>query len=146
MSAVAKRGASIDRAEDRGVYLRFVVPWRDDWSGRRQGVFATAYRIRGSGELPLAHHHELTDALGWLDTRLAVPRRFTRGRRGHARGTAICWAKAEATKVVASLRRVAWVLRDHGVPTEVIATARPGYVVYEDPHQVAAVPFADTPT
>src|ERR1051325_6162075 len=33
--------------------------------------------------------------------------------------------------------------RDRGVPTRMLVTARPGYVVYEDTHQIAAVPFRD---
>ncbi|MDP3854060.1 hypothetical protein [Phenylobacterium sp.] len=37
-------------------------------------------------------------------------------------------------------------LEQHGIWGEVLRTARPGYVVYEDDHQVLAYPFADTPT
>jgi hypothetical protein len=38
------------------------------------------------------------------------------------------------------------ILEAHGVVVERIRTQRPGYIVYEDEHQVAAYPFADTPT
>jgi hypothetical protein len=31
-----------------------------------------------------------------------------------------------------------------GIPTEMLRTWRPGYVVYEDAYQVVAVPFRDT--
>jgi hypothetical protein len=35
-------------------------------------------------------------------------------------------------------------LERHGVRTEVLRTDRPGYVVYEDEYQVAAIPFRGT--
>jgi len=38
------------------------------------------------------------------------------------------------------------ILEAHGVGVEVIRTSRPGYVVYEDMHQVMAEPYADTQT
>ena len=34
----------------------------------------------------------------------------------------------------------------YGIEVEIITTTRPGYIVYEDRFQVAAYPFADTPT
>ncbi len=38
------------------------------------------------------------------------------------------------------------ILEGHGIHTEMIATSRPGYIVYEDSYQIAAEPYADTPT
>ena len=36
------------------------------------------------------------------------------------------------------------ILNTHGVHTEMLRTEKPGYVVYEDPFQVAAEPFGET--
>jgi hypothetical protein len=41
---------------------------------------------------------------------------------------------------------LAVLLEHHGIATKKIRTDRPGYVVYEDAFQVAAVPFNDTLT
>ncbi len=38
------------------------------------------------------------------------------------------------------------ILEAHDVFLKAITTDRPGYVVYEDAHQIVATPFADTPT
>lgn len=38
------------------------------------------------------------------------------------------------------------ILEAYGLLTEMIKTDRPGYVVYEDEHQVTAFPFRDTQT
>jgi len=36
------------------------------------------------------------------------------------------------------------VLKRHDVPVQMIKTAKPGYIVYEDEFQIVAVPFADS--
>jgi hypothetical protein len=41
------------------------------------------------------------------------------------------------------MRELAALLETSGVHTRMITTRRPGYIVYEDSHQVAAVPFRD---
>jgi hypothetical protein len=38
------------------------------------------------------------------------------------------------------------ILAEYKIATEMIRESRPGYVAYEDQHQVAAIPFADTTT
>jgi hypothetical protein len=42
------------------------------------------------------------------------------------------------------MRDLAALLNASDVHTRMITTCRPGYVVYEDEHQVAAVPFRNT--
>lgn len=44
------------------------------------------------------------------------------------------------------MRRLCQILNEHDIDTMTLSTFRPGYVVYEDEHQVAAEPFADTET
>ena len=44
------------------------------------------------------------------------------------------------------MREFCLLLEEEGVPVEILRTRRPGYILYEDEHQVAAYPFADTPT
>jgi hypothetical protein len=53
--------------------------------------------------------------------------------------------KADAAEHAARLRALTVLLQRHGFVTQVLWTRRPGYVVYEDEYQVAAVPFRDTP-
>jgi hypothetical protein len=44
------------------------------------------------------------------------------------------------------MREIVGILDAHGISVEVLHTARPGYVVYEDKYQVAAEPFSETAT
>jgi hypothetical protein len=44
------------------------------------------------------------------------------------------------------MRALAHVFRRHAMATYSLKTRRPGYVVYQDAHQVAAIPFRETAT
>jgi hypothetical protein len=128
------------------MFVRFVIPAVDDNSGRRQGLFRKAYALRRSHELPSDLHEQLDQALSWLDSHLKIPERFTRGNRRGAAGLAISWFKDSADEYIRQMRTICRVLNEHGIPTEMITSERPGYVVFEDGCQVAAVPCSDTTT
>jgi hypothetical protein len=51
-----------------------------------------------------------------------------------------------ATSHIGKMREFKTTLERYGIEVEIVTTARPGYIVYEDKFQVAAYPFADTPT
>ena len=57
---------------------------------------------------------------------------------------AIFWFKPTATEAIRMLWGLAQLLRGHGYHVEMLTTDRPGYIVYEDDLQVAAIPFRDT--
>ena len=128
------------------MFLRFVIPAVDGDSGRRQGLFQKAYALRRSRELSPELHEQLDQALSWLDAHVQRPDRFTRGKRKDEPGLAISWFKDSAEDHLRQMRTVCRVLSERGIPTEMITSDRPGYIVYEDGCQVAAVPFADTRT
>jgi len=82
----------------------------------------------------------------WFDKHLKKPDQFWRGQKSHAAHVAISWFKSSASEHVARIRQICRILGENGVVTEMITSARPGYVAFEDAHQVAAIPFADTAT
>ena len=53
----------------------------------------------------------------------------------------MCWFKPAAREHILRIRDIVAILENHGVTTKMLVTRRPGYVVYEDEHQVAAIPF-----
>jgi hypothetical protein len=128
------------------MFVRFVVSAVDEDSGRRQGLFHTAYALRRSGELPLHLHEQLDEALNWLDDKVGIPDRLTRGNRKHANGMAISWFKDTARDCIRQMHTICRLLDEHGIPTEMITSERPGYIVFEDRCQISAVPFSDTVT
>ena len=77
---------------------------------------------------------------------LQKPERFTCSKPPQYRkkNKAISWFKASATQHIDMVRHIVSILDSHNVPTRMITTAKPGYIVYEDASQVAAEPFADS--
>src|ERR1700690_2227408 len=128
------------------MYLRFVILEIDRASGRRQGTFPSAYRLLREEQLPADVHGELQDLMTWFEEHLKKPARFAWGSKRHAHGNAISWFKDSATSHLRRIRAICRVLNEHGIATKMLTSARPGYIVYEDEHQVTAVPFAETPT
>lgn len=127
-------------------YVRFVTPRIDESSFRRQGLFHAVHGLMDTADLPPHDRDELMGLHNWFSTHLAVPNRFARSRRRDAASKAICWFKSDAKEHVRRMHFFCRVLDEHGVWTEMIKSAKPGYVVFEDRHQVAAVPFAETVT
>lgn len=127
------------------MFIRFVVSDLDPGSGRRQGVFQAARRLRESDRLD-AVDREYLECLGaWFDMHLAKPSRFSMSRRPHRKAQALSWFKDSAMVHIAKMRELEDVLRRHGDDVQLMTTRRVGYVVYEDRFQIVACPFGETP-
>ena len=130
----------------RHAFIRFVCHRLDENSGRRQGLFQVAAELLDASALAPQDHEELKRLKAWFNEHLAQPDRFTRSRKSRVEPKAISWFKASATEHVSRMHAICRILSDHGVATEVITCSRPGYIVFEDEHQVAAEPSAETTT
>ena len=101
-----------------------------------QGLFAPAYALRREGRCPEGFESWLDHTLNGLDRTLYAPAVFEE--------RAIFWLRDDCQILVAQLWALAVILRESGENVQMLTTNRPGYLVYEDPQQVAAVPFRDT--
>jgi len=125
--------------------IRFVTDRRHAPYGHRTGIFQIAYKLRRSSTLLDLDRSELGAMLIWFNDNLATPERLAPSRRPHGAETAISWIRASANQHVVRLRRLAAIVANAGIAVDELRTTRPGYVVYQDAHQVVALPFADTP-
>jgi hypothetical protein len=128
------------------MYIRFVIQKKDKNSGRRQGLFQAMAALRDEGTLlphDLSAYEEIYE---WFKKNLKKPRSFTRSLKPHAKKVSLSWFKDTATEHIAKMYALVQILESHGVTVDVIRTQRPGYVVYDDPYQVAAEPFSETVT
>ncbi|MEO1159074.1 MAG: hypothetical protein AAFW74_01300 [Pseudomonadota bacterium] len=128
------------------MYLRFVIQSKHPHTGVEEGLFRPAYALRRSGKLPQYEYAELDKLLKWFGENLQVPTRFNRTKskgyyRRNSRG--ISWLKPTSLQCISKMRALAVIMSWHGYHTTMIKTARPGYVVYEDDHQIVAEPFSD---
>jgi hypothetical protein len=127
------------------VLVRFVVSRKDGDSGVRQGLFQAAHGLlRGTDDLPAYARGRLEGLLAWFGANLSRPRRLARSRRPRPAPKAICWFEPTATEHLDAAGEVAAILAGQGLDVAAVTTDRPGYVVYEDEHQIAAEPFRDT--
>ena len=121
-------------------FVRFVCP------GRGNGIFQSAPRLLRSGALSTRDRARLRSLLDWFGENLEEPDTFVRttSKGAYRRDpVAICWFKDTATECIRRAWSIARVLEANGVVVEFVTTKRPGYVTYEDEHQVAAIPYAD---
>jgi hypothetical protein len=103
------------------------------------GVFACAYCLKRTQSLNADQTAILKGILRYLGANLPHPERLHKSK-------AIFWFKLQNQDldVWNALLNLVEFLRLHKVRVEWITTDRPGYVVYEDEWQVAAMPFNDT--
>src|SRR4051812_25854885 len=117
------------------MYLRFATPREDKDSHQSLGVFQAAYDLLHGGDLAPDATERLKESLGWFETYLPIPDRSILKER------AIFWFRAEAE--TADLVRRVWglanLLSRYATRAELIRTTRPGFILYEDSCQVAAV-------
>jgi hypothetical protein len=128
------------------MYIRFIIDRLDSQSGRRQGLFQAAYDLRSGELLTPDDGAHLKEILSWFDQHLARPSRLALSARPHRKAQAICWFKHDAEAHIAGMWDIAAIVQRYDVSAMMIKARQPGYVLYEDSHQVAAYPFADTLT
>lgn len=127
-------------------FIRFVVAAIDGKSGRRQGLFQAAAKLIKANVLSSDELEELQSLQKWFNDHLKAPDRFARKDRTNAAPRAISWFKSSASAHVSRMHAICRILREHDIAIEMISSGRPGYIVFEDEHQIAAVPFAETTT
>jgi hypothetical protein len=125
--------------------IRLVTDDRHPPYGHRSGIVSASYALWRAKTLAVDEHEELRNILDWFNEHLARPRRLSVSRRPHAESTAISWLRTSASEHLNRIRRLGALVESTGAVVYEIHTDRPGYVVYEDAHQVVALPFADTP-
>src|SRR6266550_3185307 len=116
----------------RQTYVRFVAAVVDENSGKRLGVFQAADDLEDGKELRDYEAEELKAIFKWFKKHLKVPPRFSRSRRPGAAPKAISWFKSTAIEHIERMQAICRILEEHGIRTEMITTARPGYIVFED--------------
>ncbi|MES9950255.1 MAG: hypothetical protein ABW118_14960 [Candidatus Thiodiazotropha sp.] len=117
---------------------------KDEDSGKRQGIFQTLVEVREGGLLYEYEVERVNEIHKWFNKNLDKPSSFNRTSKPHALNKAISWYKDSAKEHIAHMRELGCILEGHGIEVLLLQTERPGYIVYEDEHQITAEPFPDT--
>jgi hypothetical protein len=124
--------------------LRFVLPRSHPDTGVEEGIFGVAHELREGSLISVSDRQLLEGLLAWFGANLATPQRFNTSKsKGYYRRKTggISWLKPTATEHIARMRALVAMLEKYGYQVSQITTNRPGYVVFEDDHQVVAEPF-----
>ena len=123
--------AAPGRRGKRRSYLRFAVGRIEPASLHRLGIFRAAGALEQSDALSDDDRGRLRRALRWFNKNLKVPRVSSR---------AVFWFKSDATECLERVWLIVRLLDAHGLIVWMLRADQPGQVVYEDVHQVAALP------
>ena len=128
------------------MFLRFVTHEVHEESHEELGVFQAAFRLRNNGALSEQEEAAFEEIREWFSGNLKRPARFTSAKPPfyRKRQDGISWFKDSAQEHISKIREMAALLERHDVAVRMIKTDRPGYVVYEDDHQIVAEPFANS--
>jgi hypothetical protein len=130
------------------MYMRFVQTSFNKTSGRRNGLFVGACDLRDDPETPQYKSAQVAAILEWFGANLPTPTHFnrTRSKGRYRRNTmGLSWFKPTAEAHLQKAQELRVLLEENGYAITILKTDRPGFVVYEDAHQIVAEPFADTP-
>jgi len=124
------------------MFIRFASLRIDRDSGRELGVFHTAYRLKRSGLLDEFEYEQLDALMEDFEINLDIPSCYVdRSLRRSRKYAAICWFKPQSRRFTRGLWTLVDFLKRQGIAMRQWRTELPGRVLYEDEHQVAAVPF-----
>jgi hypothetical protein len=105
------------------------------------GIFHSAGNLRDTNDTSYVDDDKLRWYLRWLNDRLPAPRKLNIVH-------SIFWFKAHVVSCAPDLWKKIEALKElldsYGYAIEYRQTQRPGYIVYEDYYQIAAIPFKDT--
>lgn len=122
------------------MYIRFVWPVRHDVCRTHPGFFFASAYARYPRDARDWRVRELQAEIAWFGEHLAVPGRLRIPAGRHGPRWGVCWFRDDAAEHVSRARYVAWLLTDLGVPIEEWRSPRPGTRVWEDRHQIVALP------
>jgi hypothetical protein len=121
-------------------YIRFQSPEPDE-RGRFVGVFGLVNMLSSRGRLTPEQERFRRANNDWYDAAYADPTTVDPTVYDEAvHPGAHAWFKDSATELVARVPGYLAILAAHGVACVEVRTQDPGRVIYEDDHQVVAVP------
>ncbi|MDQ0465068.1 hypothetical protein QO010_002852 [Caulobacter ginsengisoli] len=131
------RAAVRRRPDERPVFVRFVCFELVEGQRSRLGLFQAIRTARESDHASGWALAEVEDAITWFNENLEAPKHFSR----KGGQSALSWFKPAAEEHIRRMHGLKAALEDCGIHVEVLTTREPGFVLYEDEHQIAAEPL-----
>ena len=102
------------------------------------GVFTEARLLNEEGRLYAYEVDLLEETYAWFNDRLPCPPFAAKLRAGEWTRNAVSWFRDDAGEPLRRIWDLVHLLRENGVSVRLVATDRPGKIVYRDDDQVVA--------
>lgn len=123
------------------MYIRFITQFVNDEGETYTGIFSALRFIR---ERPLTQEEDvvhLKSIREWFNVNLEAPTKFSNANNKNPAPISLSWFKDSSKEHIKKIYEIREVLYKYGIIVEVVTAKNPGYIIYEDDHQVSAIPF-----
>ncbi|MEO0568456.1 MAG: hypothetical protein AAF066_12040 [Pseudomonadota bacterium] len=122
-------------------FIRFITPKQDQWSRVETGIFQCGLDLwYEDTDTSCLITKAIRSELEWFNEHLDCPDRFFYRVGKKAERSGVCWFKDESGEHVRRARNMAQLLAKLGAETRQIRCEYPGTILWQDSHQVVALP------
>lgn len=125
--------------DKQSIYVRFVCSHLVDGQRYRLGLFQVRDYVRTNEHSEGWALSLIEEASLWFEEKLERPTIFNYGQKKDAQQP-ICWFKPEAQEHIQRMHDLKIAFEACGIHVEVLRTRDVGKILYEDEHQIAAIP------
>src|SRR5688572_3786637 len=123
------------------MYLRFITIFDKESGERETGIFQAAGYFAESGSLNPEDKEKLRELGKWFGKNLKRPEKFSKSKKPHTENTGLSWFKDTSSEYLKNMYDLKSILEKQDLIIEVIKSRNPGYIVYEDDHQIVVIPY-----
>jgi len=123
------------------VYVRFITSFINENGDVETGIFNALAFIRDNSLTKDDDVKSLTALMKWFNRYLAKPDRFSNSGNKNPAAISLSWFKDTAKTDIQKIFELKEILLKYEITLEMVTSKNPGYIVYEDKHQISAIPF-----
>jgi len=123
------------------MYIRFITQFVDQKGEATHGIFNAIDYIIDNALTQNEDVIRLKEIRKWFGTYLKKPDRFSNSGNKNPAAISLSWFKDSAKVDIEKMYEVKAILANYDLLVEQVASKTPGYIVYEDEHQISAIPF-----
>ncbi|NJO03209.1 MAG: hypothetical protein HC880_17370 [Bacteroidia bacterium] len=127
------------------MFTKFITLFLDDLHDEEKGFITAARYLCENGIMDEAQRSTLQENLNWIESHLARRPDFHQSPEDEENTISIpmTWLKESAYEHLDRMDKIREILEENDILVEVLQVEMPGEIVYEDEHQVVAIPFQD---
>jgi hypothetical protein len=122
------------------MFIRFITEFKNADGEIETGVFQAAGFLRQNNKIYNYDKEHLLELRDWFNDYLEKPDRFNKAKRKNKSNISLSWFKSTATEHLQKMYEMKHILDKYDIEVTVIKRENPGYIIYEDDHQVSTLP------